>query len=119
MITKDPQLLLSFTFFDRTHCGYIFDKDLEFILFSLGLQLSRHQVRNLSIFLFIDSSSKLLFNWQAKKLISKVAVRETVHYRKFTDKPEDEEDEQSPTDINITELALGIYNVAICIVLLS
>ncbi|XP_065200326.1 cell division cycle and apoptosis regulator protein 1-like [Planococcus citri] len=86
MITKDSQLLLSFTFFDRTHCGYIFEKDLETILFSLGLQLSRHQ---------------------AKKLISKVAVRETVHYRKLTDKPENEEDEENRVELNITELALG------------
>lgn len=44
LVTRDPHLLLSFAFFDRTHCGYIFDKDLETIIISLGLQLSRHQV---------------------------------------------------------------------------
>lgn len=49
MVTKDPYLLLSFSFFDRTHCGYIFDKDLESLIFCLGLQLSRHQVNKLVI----------------------------------------------------------------------
>lgn len=44
LVTKDPSLLLSFVFFDRSRCGYIFDKDLEGLLLSLGLQLSRHQV---------------------------------------------------------------------------
>lgn len=44
LVTKDPPLLLSFVFFDRSRCGYIFDKDLEGLLLSLGLQLSRHQV---------------------------------------------------------------------------
>ena len=45
MVTVDPSLLLSFMFFDRNQCGYILDKDLENLILSLGLNLSRHQVR--------------------------------------------------------------------------
>jgi Ca2+-binding EF-hand superfamily protein len=44
MITADPQLLLAFIYFDQTHCGYIFDRDMEEILHTLGLNLSRAQV---------------------------------------------------------------------------
>lgn len=44
LMTKDQSLLLAFLFFDRSRCGYIFDKDLESLVLSLGLQLSRHQV---------------------------------------------------------------------------
>lgn len=44
MYTADPALLLSFVYFDQSHCGYIFDKDVEEILFTLGLNLSRAQV---------------------------------------------------------------------------
>lgn len=36
LITKDKQLLLSFVYFDQTHCGYIFDKDMEELLYTLG-----------------------------------------------------------------------------------
>ena len=44
-VTVDPSLLLAFAFFDRNHSGYIVDKDLENLILSLGLTLSRHQVR--------------------------------------------------------------------------
>ncbi|KAL1117588.1 hypothetical protein AAG570_003903 [Ranatra chinensis] len=44
LITVDPLLLLSYVYFDTTRCGYIFDKDLEDLLYSLGLSLSRAQV---------------------------------------------------------------------------
>lgn len=40
----DQNLLLSFTYFDTTRGGYIYDRDLEDLLFSLGLALSRSQV---------------------------------------------------------------------------
>lgn len=46
MVTIDPFLLLSFVFFDRSQCGYILNKDLETLILSLGLNLSRHQVNN-------------------------------------------------------------------------
>ncbi|KAF4532791.1 hypothetical protein B566_EDAN003573 [Ephemera danica] len=41
--TTDPALLMAFLYFDQTHCGYIFDKDLEEILYieiQLGSELS-------------------------------------------------------------------------------
>lgn len=59
MITIDPDLLLSFVYFDQTHCGYIFSNHLEELFYSLGLRLSRSD---------------------AKKIINKVAPR-SLFYR--------------------------------------
>lgn len=70
LYTKDKHLLLSFVYFDQTHCGYIFDKDIEDLLYTLGLKLSRAQIR---------------------KLVGKVVVRDSLHYRKLTDKPKEDE----------------------------
>ena len=44
-VTSDPDLLLSFVYFDQTHCGYIFEKDIEELFYALGLNLSRAQIR--------------------------------------------------------------------------
>lgn len=68
MLTHDPYLLLSFVYFDQSHCGYLLDKDVEEIFYTLGLMLSRAQVR---------------------KLIQKVCKREIFRYRKLTDRPVD------------------------------
>ncbi|KAL3278362.1 hypothetical protein HHI36_013691 [Cryptolaemus montrouzieri] len=70
LYTKYKHLLLSFVYFDQTHCGYIFDKDIEDLLYTLGLNLSRAQVR---------------------KLVGKVITRDSLHYRKLTDRPKDED----------------------------
>lgn len=89
MYTKDRHLLLSFVYFDQTHCGYIFEKDIEDLLHTLGLRLSRAQVR---------------------KLVNKVITRDSLHYRKLTDHPKDEEFiviDDSEKDINLHELAVG------------
>ncbi|CAH1405814.1 unnamed protein product [Nezara viridula] len=67
LITLHKELLLSFNFFDTTRCGYIYDKDVEDLIFSLGLTLSRSQVR---------------------KLVSKVVSRDAVYYRRLTDRTE-------------------------------
>ena len=40
----DPSLLLACVYYDQNHCGYLQDRDLEDIIFSLGLDLSRAQV---------------------------------------------------------------------------
>lgn len=69
MFTKDRNLLLSFVYFDQTHCGYIFEKDIEELLYTLGLSLSRAQVR---------------------KLVGKVISRDSLHYRKLTDMPKED-----------------------------
>ncbi|CAH1186773.1 unnamed protein product [Phyllotreta striolata] len=100
LYTKDRHLLLSFVYFDQTQCGYIFDKDMEDLLYTLGLKLSRAQV---------------------KKLISKVIIRDSLHYRKLTDKPkegEETEPEELLQEINLDEVAQGnkkllpIFNTA-------
>lgn len=64
-ITAFPDLLLSFNYFDQTQCGYIFEKDLEELFFSLGLNLSRSQVR---------------------KLTEKFITRDSLYYRRLTDR---------------------------------
>lgn len=89
MFTKDRHLLLSFVYFDQTHCGYIFEKDIEDLLHTLGLCLSRAQVR---------------------KLVGKVITRDSLHYRKLTDQPKDEDFiviDDSEKDANLHELAVG------------
>jgi len=40
-------LLLAFSYFDLSHCNYIASKDLEDLFLTLGMQLSRAQVRKL------------------------------------------------------------------------
>uniref|UniRef100_H3B750 Cell division cycle and apoptosis regulator 1 n=1 Tax=Latimeria chalumnae TaxID=7897 RepID=H3B750_LATCH len=69
MVTFDRDLLMAFVYFDQSHCGYLLEKDLEEILYTLGLHLSRAQV---------------------KKLLNKVVVRESCFYRKLTDRGKDE-----------------------------
>lgn len=89
MFTKDRHLLLSFVYFDQTHCGYIFEKDIEELLYTLGLSLSRAQVR---------------------KLVGKVISRDSLHYRKLTDKPKEEDFiviDDSEKECNLHELAFG------------
>lgn len=82
--------MLSFVYFDHTHCGYIFDKDVEDLIYTLGLNFSRSQV---------------------KKLVSKAVTRDSLLYRKLTDKPKEEEKEEQDTvdEINLDwhELACG------------
>ncbi|KAJ4444202.1 hypothetical protein ANN_05992, partial [Periplaneta americana] len=73
LYTEDPHLLLAFVYFDQSHCGYIFDKDIEELLYTLGLNLSRAQVR---------------------KLVQKVVTRDSLHYRKLTDKPRAKEEDK-------------------------
>ncbi|XP_020290143.1 cell division cycle and apoptosis regulator protein 1-like isoform X2 [Pseudomyrmex gracilis] len=70
LYTHDPYLLLSFVYFDQTHCGYIFDKDIEELIYTLGLNLSRAQVR---------------------KLVQKVVTRDSLHYRKLTDRSKEDD----------------------------
>ncbi|KAG9428072.1 cell division cycle and apoptosis regulator protein 1 [Apis mellifera carnica] len=70
LYTHDPYLLLSFVYFDQTHCGYIFDKDIEELIYTLGLKLSRAQVR---------------------KLVQKVVTRDSLHYRKLTDRSKEDD----------------------------
>lgn len=47
LVTVDPDLLLSFVYFDQTHCGYIFSNHLEELFYSLGLRLSRADTKKI------------------------------------------------------------------------
>lgn len=67
MKTTDPSLLLSCVYFDLNRCDYIAEKDTEEILHTIGLQISRSQVR---------------------KLVKRVSSKEQFNYRKLTDEPE-------------------------------
>lgn len=69
MVTYNRELLMAFVYFDQSHCGYLLERDLEEILYTLGLHLSRAQI---------------------KKLLNKPVVRESCHYRKLTDRGKDE-----------------------------
>ena len=70
IVTKDRDLLLACSYFDLGHCGYFETKDLEDILTTINLNLSRAQI---------------------KKLVKEVTSGkdQQVNYRQFTDKPED------------------------------
>ncbi|KAG8000122.1 Cell division cycle and apoptosis regulator protein 1 [Nibea albiflora] len=69
MVTHNKELLMAFVYFDQSHCGYLLERDLEEILYTLGLHLSRAQI---------------------KKLLNKPVVRESCYYRKLTDRGKDE-----------------------------
>lgn len=47
LTTVDPDLLLSFVYFDQTHCGYIFGNHLEELFYALGLRLSRADTKKI------------------------------------------------------------------------
>ncbi|XP_018427511.1 PREDICTED: cell division cycle and apoptosis regulator protein 1 [Nanorana parkeri] len=64
MVTVNKDLLMAFVYFDQSHCGYLMEKDLEEIIYTLGLHLSRAQV---------------------KKLLSRVLLKESFYYRRLTD----------------------------------
>ncbi|XP_042192599.1 cell division cycle and apoptosis regulator protein 1 isoform X3 [Callorhinchus milii] len=83
MFTNNKDLLLAFVYFDQSHCGYLVEKDIEEIIYTLGLHLSRAQV---------------------KKVIGKVVLRDSCFYRKLTDGANDEEkvaeaDEEEDTSL--------------------
>ena len=44
MVSHNKELLMAFVYFDQSHCGYLLERDLEEILYTLGLHLSRAQV---------------------------------------------------------------------------
>ena len=92
MVTVLPELLLSFVYFDQTHCGFIYEKDIENLFFTLGLNLSRSQTR---------------------KVVEKFITRESLYYRKLTDKSRDEafvNPMENISDKMIQELIQGNLN---------
>uniref|UniRef100_A0A8B9LDK9 Cell division cycle and apoptosis regulator protein 1 n=1 Tax=Astyanax mexicanus TaxID=7994 RepID=A0A8B9LDK9_ASTMX len=83
MVTFDKDLLMAFVYFDQSHCGYLLEKDLEEIMYTLGLHLSRAQV---------------------KKLLNRPVVRESCYYRKLTDRAKDEPNPAATLDSQIENL---------------
>ncbi|XP_075010305.1 cell division cycle and apoptosis regulator protein 1 isoform X10 [Calonectris borealis] len=78
MVTLNRDLLMAFVYFDQSHCGYLLEKDMEEILYTLGLHLSRAQV---------------------KKLLNKVVLRESCFYRRLTDTSKDEENQEESEEL--------------------
>ena len=64
LVTKNKRLLFGCSFFDQSHCGYIETKDVEDILLTLELDLSRAEI---------------------KKVANKLAAKDQVNYRTLTD----------------------------------
>lgn len=50
LFTKDKHLLLSFVYFDQTHCGYILDRDIEELLHTLGMLQNMYEKMKLYYF---------------------------------------------------------------------
>jgi len=44
--TANPALLMAFVYFDLSRTNYLMDKDVEEIIHTVGLRLSRSQVRH-------------------------------------------------------------------------
>ncbi|ODN00909.1 Cell division cycle and apoptosis regulator protein 1 [Orchesella cincta] len=84
--TTDPYLLLSFIFFDVTRCGYITETDLEDLCNSIGIGLTRAQIR---------------------KYVQKVVHKGTLYYRKWTDRPEKSKSKSITDSDEVRTLALG------------
>ncbi|KAL3110206.1 hypothetical protein niasHT_015809 [Heterodera trifolii] len=64
------EAFIAFAHFDINICGYIIDKDLEDIIFSIGLDVSR---------------------WDVQRLVKKLLSKERINYRDLTDKWVDKE----------------------------
>uniref|UniRef100_A0A182KEF5 SAP domain-containing protein n=1 Tax=Anopheles christyi TaxID=43041 RepID=A0A182KEF5_9DIPT len=85
-----PELLLSFVYFDITQCGYIFEKDLVELVYSLGLNLSRSQIR--------------------KTVGDVAAARNTLYYRQLTDKALDTDNKAAKKD-ELAEVTASLTGV--------
>ena len=46
LFTANPALLMAFVYFDQSRTNYLMDKDVEEIIHTVGLRLSRSQVRS-------------------------------------------------------------------------
>ncbi|XP_042200493.1 cell division cycle and apoptosis regulator protein 1 isoform X1 [Callorhinchus milii] len=86
MVTLKKDLLLAFVYFDRNLCGYVLEKDLEMIICTVGLHLSRAQI---------------------KQLLSKVASQNTCLYRTLTDGWEGDLEKLEDKSLISEELLLG------------
>ena len=86
VITKNKKLLFGCSYFDQSHCGYIESKDVEDILLTLELELSRAEI---------------------KKIANKLASKDQVNYRNLTDGEEGVEIEVNENIVSAENLAKG------------
>jgi len=86
LVTKNKKLLFGCTYFDMNHCGYIENKDLEDIIQTLELDLSRAEI---------------------KKIANKLASKDQVNYRPLVDGEEGTEPVEEGSKISIESLAKG------------
>lgn len=92
MVTVDRSALLAFVYYDTTHCNYINDKELEDMVYTLGLRLSRSQVLRM-----------------LNRLVSspRSSGGSPLHYRKLTDAPAvTPDDNTAPSTTTTTNDAL-------------
>ncbi|XP_067879317.1 cell division cycle and apoptosis regulator protein 1-like isoform X2 [Heterodontus francisci] len=86
MVSLRKDLLLAFIYFDRNLCSYILEKDLEHILCTLGLRLSRAQI---------------------KQLLGKVSSQNMCLYRTLTDGWEGDLDKLENRSLVTEDMVLG------------
>ena len=86
LVTKNKKLLFGCTYFDMNHCGYIENKDLEDIIQTLELDLSRAEI---------------------KKIANKLASKDQVNYRPLVDGEEGTEPIEEGSKVSIENLAKG------------
>ena len=86
LVTKNKKLLFGCTYFDMNHCGYIENKDLEDIIQTLELDLSRAEI---------------------KKIANKLASKDQVNYRPLVDGEEGTDPIEEGSKVSIENLAKG------------
>ena len=86
LVTKNKKLLFGCTYFDMNHCGYIENKDVEDIIQTLELDLSRAEI---------------------KKIANKLASKDQVNYRPLVDGEEGTEPYEEESKVSIETLAKG------------
>merc|ERR1711971_39555 len=86
LVTKNKRLLFGCTYFDMNHCGYIENKDVEDIIQTLELDLSRAEI---------------------KKIANKLASKDQVNYRPLVDGEEGTEPCEEGSKVCIETLAKG------------
>ena len=67
LVTIDRDLLMACSYFDLGHCGYFETKDLEDMLFTMNLNLSRAQIKKLVSKVHLEKLWSLKTNFQFDK----------------------------------------------------
>ncbi|XP_048378847.1 cell division cycle and apoptosis regulator protein 1-like isoform X2 [Stegostoma tigrinum] len=90
MVSLRKDVLLAFVYFDRNLCNYILEKDLEQIISTLGLHLSRAQI---------------------KQLLSKVCSQNMCLYRTLTDGWEGDLEKLENKSLITEDMLLGNHHL--------